>query len=113
MTADIYYSKYKDDETSDESYLYDYQPFFPSLQNSNTFTDGMTFIAKSDFSSRIGKEGELETGIKYTRKNRQNNYSVLDFDYSNEIWRDSLNNSNFSDTSKISRLRTRHFSKVF
>jgi hypothetical protein len=94
LTADIYYSKYKDDETSDESYLYDYLPFFPSLQNSNTFTDGMTFIAKSDFSSRIGKEGELETGIKYTRKNRLNNYSVLDFDYSNEIWRDSLNNSN-------------------
>lgn len=76
----------------------------PQLQNSNTDVNAKTFILKADYVLPINTN-RLEAGYNLTYRTRTNDYSVRDFMYQFNDWRDSLNLSNeFSYNENINSL---------
>lgn len=93
LTFDILYTSFGNPLDSKMNLDYSNRPGMPQLQNSSTGVDAQTLILRSDYALPV-KLGKLEAGYSFTYRNRQNDYSVLDYSYLIHDWKDSMALSN-------------------
>ena len=112
LTIDLYYLKLGIPSDNYMSVLYDYKPSYPELQKSETDLRSNTFVVRLNYVVPLFT-GSLETGYNYTIRNRENDYSSLNYSYPQNSWQDSTKMSNlFKYREKIHALYAT-YSKTF
>lgn len=89
LTFDAMYTNISNPSTNEMNILYSNNPFYPKLHNTDTKEKSNTLIFKSDYvyPSEIGR---IEAGYHFTYRDRENNYTSLDFLYGLNNWQDSM-----------------------
>lgn len=93
ITADAYYTRMDSDNDNDRSTGYNYMSF-PELQNSLNNVDNKTLILKTDYVNPSKAFGKIETGYRFTFRDRNNDYQVFNFDQPHSLWNNDTNYSN-------------------
>ena len=93
VTTDIYLSHLRQGNPMETKLLYNYAEA-PFLEHSQTDTKNYTFIINSDYVNPILNSGKFEAGYKYTWRNRSSAYDVLNYDNTQQVWRDTGSFSN-------------------
>ncbi|HEX3072501.1 MAG TPA: outer membrane beta-barrel protein, partial [Ignavibacteriales bacterium] len=93
LTMDAYMASMELNNGYDYNTYYLYKPDLPELQQSSTDADNITAIYKINYVSPASW-GVIEAGYNFTFRDRTNGYSVLNYSYQEQGWRDSLGLSN-------------------
>lgn len=92
LDADLIYSKFQDDFTTDVN---EYLPSVsPILQNQRSKTDFNNVILQIDYVNPFASDNKLETGTKFTYRDNQRDYQLLNYDYTIGGFINDLNSSN-------------------
>lgn len=102
LSMDMFYSMDFGNDESDLKQLY----FIPDTRNpfyqtTDSKDDRNTFSFQTDYVSPIGNGGRLETGIKYTRKGRENDYFLYSGLDENSLMLDYSQLNNFEYTENL------------
>lgn len=95
LTAELSYSRDKDDETEDNYYTY-IMPSVPDPFRQMEFSDEQRdgFNGKMDYTHPFSKDIKLETGLNTKYSKRDNDFTVDTFDYSQNQYITDINRSN-------------------
>lgn len=93
LTFDAMFTNMSNPQNTDMNVMYSNNPLYPKLHKTETKEKANTFIFKSDYiyPTDIGR---FETGYHFTFRDRENDYTSLDFLYGSASWQDSMNLSN-------------------
>lgn len=94
ITADAYYSKIDMDNDNEQKITYQYDPSFPFMQNSFNNIDNKTLILKTDYVNPSKSFGKIETGYRFTFRDRGNDYTIMNYAYGDARWHDDMNYCN-------------------
>jgi hypothetical protein len=73
---------------------YNYLPLYPGLQNNNNDVNNKTVIINTDYVNPTETLGKIETGYKFTFRDRKATLANLNYSYFTGSYYDSLNLSN-------------------
>jgi hypothetical protein len=93
LTLDVMYTSIDNPTDTKLNLNYSTRPTAPQLQNSNTDVTAKTVVVKLDYALPINKN-KLEAGGSFSYRNRNNDYTSLNYSYQYATWLDSLNLSN-------------------
>ena len=94
VSADAFFSTMFNSTHDLLSTNYNYLPLYPGLQNNNNDVNNKTVIINSDYVNPTETLGKIETGYKFTFRDRKATLANLNYSYFTGSYYDSLNLSN-------------------
>ncbi|MDP4175366.1 MAG: TonB-dependent receptor [Bacteroidota bacterium] len=94
LSADAFYSDLINSMKDLLTTEYDYNPFYPGLQNNINDIKNRTLILNSDYVNPTEKYGKFEAGYKFTLRDRKASLDYSTFSYLSNLYNDSLGYSN-------------------